>query len=108
MIDLYSQAFVLTPSYRVDLPNLKQVRGAFNLQTSAEFDCGPFDTARKNGVIKGKYVCAGTQVKPGGEGSKPSSGGKSGPSNAAQPNNVNYPAVIGGTSLIAGLLQMLL
>ena len=94
---------------RLDIPNLSQVRGAFNLQTSADFNCKPYDDAKKKGTIKGKYVCAGTQAKPGGAGTKPSgtsSGGKE--SSAAQAINVDFPALVGGTSFIAGLLQMIL
>ena len=97
--------------HRVDLPNLSQVRGAFNLQTSAEFDCKPFDDAKKKkGIIKGKYVCAGAQIKPGGAGTKPSGTKSSSASgtNAADALNVNMPALVGSTSFVAGLLQLLL
>lgn len=96
----------------VDLPSLSQVRGAFNLQTSAEFDCTAFDADKKSkGIIRGNYVCAGTQSKPGGAGTKPSgtsSGSKSSSTSAADALSLNYPAVVGGTSLIAGLLQFIL
>lgn len=94
----------------LNLPNLKQVRGAFNLQTSAEFDCAPYDDAKKKkGIIKGKYVCAGAQSKPGGAGTKPSStSGGSKETGAAQAISVNLPVIVGGTSFLAGLLQMVL
>ena len=91
---------------------MSQVKGAFNLQTSAEFDCGPFDQAKKKkNIIKGKYTCAGTQAKPGGEGTKPSgtsSSAKASGSSAAGAITANLPAVVGGTSFIAGILQILL
>ena len=96
--------------HRVDLPNLSQVRGAFNLQTSGEFDCKPFDDAKKKkGIIKGKYTCRGSLTKPGGAGTKPSdtnNGAKE--SSPAMAIGVNMPAVVGGTSFVAGLMQLIL
>lgn len=97
---------------RVDLPSLTRIAGAFNVQTSASnFSCSAFDTYRKNKVMKGAYVCAKGQEKPGGAGTKPSStssGSKASGSSAAGHLDVNYPALIGGTSIMAGLLQLLL
>ncbi|KAL1296870.1 hypothetical protein AAFC00_004487 [Neodothiora populina] len=56
----------------VTFPALTDVRGAFNLQSSGVLDCKPFDALKKqNGVIKGKYTCAGQQEKPSGQGSTP-------------------------------------
>lgn len=94
----------------VDLPNLSQVRGTFNLQTSAEFDCTGFDAAKKSkGIIRGNpYVCRGKVSKPGGTGSKVSSGSSASDTSAADVNAFNYQTVIGGTSLLAGLLQWIL
>ena len=95
---------------RVDLPKLKQVRGTFNLQTSSEFDCSGFDAAKKSkGIIRGNpYVCRGKVAKPGGTGSKVSSGSSASGTSAADVNAINYQAVIGSTSIIAGLLQLFL
>ncbi|KAG8528030.1 uncharacterized protein KY384_006946 [Bacidia gigantensis] len=108
-LSVVTASFDLSGNFsELDLPNLSQVRGAFNLQTSAEFDCKPFDDARKT-KIKGKYQCAGQQSKPGGQGTKPSSTGSGAkPTGAAGFNAVNLPALVGGTSFIAGLLQMAL
>ena len=62
--------------------------------------------------MKGTYVCAPGQSKPGGAGTHPSatasSGSKPTGKSAAGHLDVNYPAVIGGTSILAGLLQLLL
>lgn len=82
------------------------------MQTSASnFSCSTFDTDRKNKVMKGTYVCAPGQSKPGGAGTRPSgtsSGSKPSGSSAAGHLDVNYPAIIGGTSILAGLLQLVL
>jgi len=96
----------------VELPGLTQVSGAFNLQTSANFDCSGFqaDKSSKN-IIKGNFVCSGSVTKPGGAGTKPSSTGGSGPnkSSAADPAAIPaLPALMGATSIFAGLLQFIL
>jgi hypothetical protein len=95
----------------VELPGLTQVQGAFNMQTSEEFDCGKFEEARNNKVIKGDYECQGSQTKPGTAGTKPSStsgGSGSSKTGAANPMDMNLPFVFGGSSLVAGILQILL
>ncbi|KAL9131039.1 MAG: hypothetical protein Q9217_000925 [Psora testacea] len=95
----------------VQLPALSQVRGAFNLQTSAEFDCSAFDAAKKSkGIIKGNYVCSGSQAKPGGAGTKPSgtsSGSKASSTSAAGHLDFNLPLMLGAASLVSGLFQMI-
>ena len=60
--------------------------------------------------MKGTYVCSGAVAKPRGAGTKPSStsGTKPSGSSAAGHLDVNYPAIIGGTSILAGLLQLVL
>ncbi|KAL8727381.1 MAG: hypothetical protein Q9166_006053 [cf. Caloplaca sp. 2 TL-2023] len=93
----------------VQLPALTQVQGAFNMQTSARFDCSAFDKLADTKVIRGKYTCLGSQTKPGGQGTASGSSGAaaSGTSSAGQ-FQANLPAVVGGTSLLAGLLQLIL
>lgn len=79
------------------------------MQTSASnFSCDTFDQDHKNKVMKGTYTCQGGVAKPSGAGSKPASSAKPSPSSPAHRLNVQYPAVIGGTSVFAGLLQLLL
>ena len=41
------------------LDSLEDVRGAFNIKTSAEFDCDPFKELKSSGVVKGKFECKG-------------------------------------------------
>lgn len=77
------------------------------MQSSGTLDCSAFDTYNSNKVIKGNYVCKGSLSKPGGANTKPSSGAATS-SSAAQPLNVNIPTAMGGTSILAGLLQLLL
>jgi len=64
----------------VSLPGLSDVRGAFNMQSSEDITdaCTHFKSlAGTNNVIKGKFVCAGEQAKPSGQGSTPTSTGGS-------------------------------
>ena len=88
------------------------MQGAFNIQSSADnLDCSAFD-ADKNSkqVIKGNYYCHGSVSKPGGAGTTASASSTSKPTgkSAAGHIEVNFPAVMGGTSFIAGLLQLVL
>lgn len=99
---------------KVNLPALSDVRGGFNMQTSATFSCSAFDDAHSNGVIKGTYVCAGKQAKPGTAGSSPTSTGSSASSTssgkgaAGRGFEVNVPAMVGIVSVVAGLLHLTL
>ena len=81
------------------------------MQTSASnFSCSAFDEDRKNKVMKGTYVCAPGVSKPRGAGTRPSASSSPTPtkSSAAGPVDVTYPAIYGGTSLLAALLQLML
>ena len=79
------------------------------MQSSSELDCSAFDKDHTNKVIKGKYTCLGKITKPGGADTKPSGTGSSPSSTAAASNfDPKFPAMVGGSSLIAGLLQLLL
>jgi len=55
-------------------PSIKDVRGGFNLQTTAEFDCTEFDPL-EGSIVKGKYVCSGVVTNPGTEGTDPTTNG---------------------------------
>lgn len=80
------------------------------MQTSStNFSCDTFKEDQTNKVIRGKYFCQGGVAKPSGAGHTPTgSGSKPTGSSAAGHMDVNYPAVLGGTSVLAGLLQLLL
>ena len=75
--------------------------------SSSEFSCSGFDNAHSSQVIKGKYVCAKGQSNPGTANSNPSATGSSGSKSAAGRFEINRPMVIGGSSVIAGLLALL-
>lgn len=95
---------------------MKQVKGAFNMQSSGTLDCTAFQ-ADKNSkqVIKGPFVCQGSETKPGGQGTK-ASGSSSSTSTgkgAAGHIEVNLsmvmvPVLMGSISVIAGLFQLML
>jgi hypothetical protein len=57
----------------VDLPALKDNKGAFNIQSSADISksCNVFGAEQgPNNVIKGAYQCAGDQSAPGNAGTR--------------------------------------
>ncbi len=97
--------------FRVDLPALSQVKGAFNVQTSGEFNCSQFDKFNADKTVKGKYVCTSKATNPGTPGSDPSAtstGGKSTKTGAAVHLRANMPIIVVGSSFAAYLLHFLL
>lgn len=81
------------------------------MQTSSNFNCDPINGLKSNQVVKGAVTCAGEQSNPGGIGSTPTGTGASGSSptkGAAMHYEANVPMVMGGTSILAVFLQMLL
>lgn len=55
-----------------DFPKLKDVRGAFNLQSNQNLDdvCPAFEEYESDSVIKGEFTCRGEEEDPEGQGSK--------------------------------------
>lgn len=95
----------------VVLPGLRNVNGAMNVQTSANFDCAPIQEFADNQTVKGELTCAGQQSTPGSAGTTPTgTGSGSSPTGqgAAGRFDVNVPMVTAGTLMAIGLLQMLL
>jgi len=73
----------------VSLPELDDVRGGFNLQSTEQIDCKPFEDLRDGGVIKGDgYVCASqkdvAESKTGGLGTGSKEGSDDSPSGAGR------------------------
>ncbi|KAK6358835.1 hypothetical protein TWF696_000015 [Orbilia brochopaga] len=70
---------------KAEFPAVKDIRGGFNLQTTAEFDCDGLSSLKS--TVKGKYVCSGAVTNPGTEGTTPTTGnggsGSSGKKNSA-------------------------
>lgn len=99
----------------VTLPALTDVAGGFNMQTSGQFDCSPFQNYKTNQVIKGTFTCAGSESKPGTAGTTPSSTStstaKKGAAGQLQVNvltMVGVPALMCGISFVAALLRLVL
>jgi len=100
------------------LPALNNVKGTFNAQSSGNFSCSPFDADNKNQVIKGTYTCSAksNNVQASGTGSSGSSTSTSTGSassatatkGAASIAEVNVPAMVGLSALVAGLAQLVL
>jgi hypothetical protein len=89
-------------SSSVSLPALKDVRGGFNLQSSGDVDCTPFNAQHgSNSVIKGTYVCSKTTT-PGNAGSTPSGTKKSSGSMTGIP-----AYLVGAAALVAGFMGTL-
>ncbi|KAK6347697.1 hypothetical protein TWF718_005534 [Orbilia javanica] len=59
-------------------PSIRDIRGGFNLQTTAEFDCSTEFDRFEGSIVKGKYVCEGVVTNPGTEGTDPTKNGGSG------------------------------
>ena len=94
----------------VTLPGLKDVRGAFNLQSAADItdDCSTFKAlAGSNNVIKGKFVCAGTVAKPSGQGSTPTSSGSSSSSSSSASAGAAAGLYIPGATGLMGLVAVM-
>lgn len=87
---------------RVSLDALDDVRGGFNMQTAAQFDCRPFEEKR-GGVIKGRFRCSGNTARPGtvaqGDGGSQTEESSSQPTGAAGQVQVEMRSVL---ALVAG------
>lgn len=89
------------------------MQGAFNLQTSGNFDCSGFDSVHDSKKIRGKYTCKGSQTNPqsgngDGTSTSTSTGSSASKTNVAVAFDVNLPLLMGGSSFVATLLQILL
>lgn len=90
-----------------DLPALENVKGGFNLQSTASIDCSNFDSEHGAGkVIQGVYVCK-TTSNAAGLGSGTSSGSNPKSSKGAA-STMTFSDAAAGISLIGGLVQILL
>lgn len=97
----------------VTLPALDDVRGGFNMQTSSDFDCRPFQQQKESGVIKGRFICTGSLENPGTVSSNPNpsttSSGSSSTSGTGAAGHLEVSgALMGSVALIGALLRMAL
>lgn len=102
-----------------DLPSLKHVKGALNVQSTGNFSCAPFNELNSNQVVGGKFTCHNQTANPttNGGGSGTTSGSSSTASSsaaastsksaAAVENFVNVPTM-GMAALFGFLLQFAL
>jgi hypothetical protein len=94
----------------VQLPKLKDVKGAFNMQSSGNFSCDPFDEYKADKVIKGSdYTCVSksNNVQASGTGtSTTSSPSSTGTGNAAVMNSADMPVLMGVLALVGGIFQL--
>ncbi|KAI5809539.1 hypothetical protein DFH27DRAFT_589384 [Peziza echinospora] len=94
------------------LPELEDVQGGFNLQTSEQFDCKEFDKYQADKVIKGDdYVCKGQLKNPttkdgksGGEGNGNGTSGDSAASALAGNSIFGLSAVAALSAVVALVL----
>ncbi|KAI9708088.1 MAG: hypothetical protein M1820_004292 [Bogoriella megaspora] len=96
----------------VTLPALADVRGTFNLQSTANIDdsCSVFRglSGEENSAIKGKLTCAGSQARPGGSGTNPTgSSSSASASSAAGALDVSSNAALGLTGVLAAMIGLL-
>jgi len=96
----------------VALPGLKDVQGAFNIQSTGDLtkQCSHFSSLKDSSVIKGDYVCEGKVSNPGGAGTTPTStatGAKASKTGAAGHVEISSMAVMGVSGLIAAFFGLL-
>lgn len=96
----------------VKLTKLSSVVGAMNVQSSAQFDCSTINGFGQSGsqVVRGAITCQGAEAQVGNPSSAPSGTGSSSASQTSKALAVplTVPTLVGGTGILAGLLQLLL
>jgi len=96
----------------VEIPNLKDCSGGFNLQSSSSsLDCSTFNGEHgTNSVIKGTYKCVAGVSKPGNINSNPKSGGGSSGSGSGSGSDAIAIGVPSNSLLLglAGVLAMVM
>lgn len=95
----------------VSLPDLGEVKGGFNMQSSGNFQCSDFDTLRTNSVIQGSYTCKSSTSNPttmdGSSGTSTGSGSAASSSKSSASNLANTP-IVGLTAMVGAILQAML
>lgn len=95
-----------------ELASLGNVRGGFNLQSTAEIDCSGYKSQHSSGVIQGKFTCiSATKDAKSADGSTPtgtSSGGGSSSTSKAAAVSYGINEAVAGMSVLGGLLSLLL
>jgi len=106
-LDMYGNAIETA-----DFPALKDVKGAFNLQSNQNLDdaCEQFQTYKDDSVIKGVFTCRGEETDPEGTGSdkpegttKGSGGSKSGSSGGDSEGAAGALKITGATGILGAV-----
>jgi len=97
----------------VTLPALADCKGTFNMQSSGNISCDPFQQDANSKVIKGAYFCASgsTNVQSSATSTGSTTGSSASPTStkgAAPFTSVDMPTVVGFSTFIGALVQMLL
>jgi hypothetical protein len=94
------------------LPKLSDVKGGFNMQSTAQIDCSGFKSQSSSGNIQGTFTCKTTaDAKSSGtssSGSSTTSGSGSSSTSKAAAASYGVNEALVGVSVVGGLLQMLL
>lgn len=100
-----------------DLPALKQVKGALNIQSTGNFSCAPFSKLHNDGVVGGQFKCHNETAHPStNDGSSGTSGTTTGTSSSASSTSSHSAAIanivdvpsLGMAALFGALLQFVL
>jgi len=111
VLSIVGGAIDFTGNYSsVEMPDLTNVKGAFNLQSTAQFSCAAF--ANEHGsskAIQGQYTCE-TTSNPSTLTGTTTGSGSSASSTSSKGAAVSYGIneAVAGLSVIGGFLQMLL
>jgi hypothetical protein len=92
------------------MPALTNVKGAFNLQSTAQFSCAAFANEHGNSkTIQGQYTCV-TTTNPSTLSGTTTGTGSSASSTSSKGAAVSYGIneAVAGLSVLGGLLHMLL
>jgi len=91
-----------------ELPELADVKGGFNIQSTAQIECTGFDKLEGN-VIQGVYTCLTTADAKSGVGSSTTTGSSAKPSSSkGAAMSFGVSEAVAGLSVVGGLLQMVL
>ena len=94
------------------MPALKEVDGAFNIQSSSVLGgCDAFQKLKSGSQIRGKFFCNGTVARPSGVGSNPSvtgSGSSTKSTSTGAANAMYVPTAAAGVmGVVAALFGLL-
>jgi aspartate 1-decarboxylase len=92
------------------LPALNNVKGGFNVQSTAQIDCSTFDSEHSSKIIQGTYTCKTTADATSIGGTTGTTTGSSASATSSKGAAVSFGVseAVAGLSVIGGLLQMFL